>query len=116
MPATAKISVSIAREELRQAKQLAGRLGLSLSTFISDAVRQRIEAQARKHAGLEVLATFALAELPSQEEMRDLLASWSDRSGARRAKIARKRAADKSTSSKGASGTSSGARGRRRAG
>ncbi|HEY4158165.1 MAG TPA: hypothetical protein VGM29_08705 [Polyangiaceae bacterium] len=98
MSATEKISVSIGREELRQAKQLAGRLGLSLSTFISDAVRQRIEAQARKQAGLEVLSTFPPGGLPSQTEMRSLLARWSGSTGSRRSKVASKRAVAKGKS------------------
>jgi hypothetical protein len=39
MAATDKISISIGRSELRDAKRVASRLGLSLSTFITDAVR-----------------------------------------------------------------------------
>src|SRR5437867_2315767 len=76
MPATEKISVTIGREELRRAKQLASRLGLSLSTFISDAVRQRVRARERQGAGRAVIATFAPEERPSADEMRALLSRW----------------------------------------
>ena len=76
MPATEKISVTIGRAELRRAKQLASRLGLSLSTFISDAVRQRLRARERQDAGRAVLATFAPEERPTADEMSALLARW----------------------------------------
>ena len=76
MPSTEKISVTIGRDELRQAKHLASRLGLSLSSFISEAVRLRIEAQARREAGLEVLATFEPEDRATPEEMEAFLASW----------------------------------------
>ena len=76
MTATEKISVTIGREELRRAKQLASRLGLSLSTFISDAVRQRIRARERWEAGHAILATFAPAERPTADEMHALLSRW----------------------------------------
>jgi hypothetical protein len=76
MPATEKISVTIGRQELRRAKQLASRLGLSLSTFISDAVRQRIRARERQEAGRKVISTFAPEERPSADEMRALLSRW----------------------------------------
>src|SRR5262249_44158236 len=76
MAATEKISVTIGREELRRAKQLAARLGLSLSTFISDAVRQRIRARGRGEAGHAILAPFAPAERPTADEMDALLSRW----------------------------------------
>jgi hypothetical protein len=74
--ATEKISVTIGREELRGAKRIASRLGLSLSTFISDAVRERIERQARKEAGLAVLDMFDPEDLASDDEMTILVRRW----------------------------------------
>jgi hypothetical protein len=76
MPTTEKISVTLGRAELRGAKRLASRLGLSLSTFITDAVRRRIEDQDRLEAGLEVLATFDPLERASPAEMKALLELW----------------------------------------
>src|SRR5438876_588775 len=92
MPATEKISITIGREELRRAKQLASRLGLSLSTFISDAVRQRVRARERQEAGRAVIATFAPEERPTADEMRALLSRWgmSGRPTTVRARRARK--------------------------
>jgi hypothetical protein len=76
MAATEKISVTIGRVELAHAKRLADHLGLSLSGFISDAVRERIQEQARREAASEVLATFAPEERASQDEARALLERW----------------------------------------
>lgn len=73
---TEKISVTIQRNELRDAKRLASRLGLSLSAFITNAVRGEIERQARKEAGLGVLATFDPEDRASPAEMRELLSEW----------------------------------------
>jgi len=90
MPATEKISVTIGREELRRAKQLASRFGLSLSTFINDAVREQIRARERREAGRAVIATFAPDEHPTTEEMRALLSRWGMRPSANRARRPRK--------------------------
>jgi hypothetical protein len=76
MTTTEKISITIGRDEVRRARQMAARLGMSLSTFISDAVRQRTAAQGRQEAARAVLATFAPDERPTAEEMRVLLARW----------------------------------------
>jgi len=76
MAATEKISVTIGRTELSHAKRLADHLGLSLSGFITDAVRERIQEQARREAALEVLATFAPEDLASPAEARALLERW----------------------------------------
>ena len=76
MASTDKISVSMGREELRDARRLASRLGLTLSTFITDAVRRRIAEQARREEGLAFVATFAREERATPEEMRELLARW----------------------------------------
>ena len=77
MPATAKISVTIERNELASAKRLAADLGLSLSSFISDAVRERVREEARREAARKVIASFALEERASPEEARALLELWS---------------------------------------
>jgi hypothetical protein len=79
MAATEKISVTIGRVELRHAKRLADHLGLSLSGFITDAVRERIQEQARRDAALEVLATFAPEDRASPAEARELLERWNAR-------------------------------------
>lgn len=76
MSATEKVSVTLGREELRHAKRLASRLGLSLSTFINEAVRARLEQQARREAGLEVLSEFSPEDRASPSEMRALLERW----------------------------------------
>ena len=76
MATTDKISVSIGHDELRHARKLASRLGLSLSTFISDAVRRRIADQERRDAAQAVLATFPPEDRASPKEMRDLLLRW----------------------------------------
>ena len=76
MAATEKISVTIGRTELGHAKRLAEHLGLSLSGFITDAVRERIQEQARRDAALEVLATFAPEDRASPAEAAALLERW----------------------------------------
>jgi hypothetical protein len=73
---TAKISLTIGREELKHAKVLATRSGVSLSSFISEAVRERIEAQARKEAALAIVRSFAPEDLPTEREATALLALW----------------------------------------
>jgi hypothetical protein len=73
---TEKVSVTIGRDELRQAQKVASRLGLSLSSFINGAVRERIEAHARWQAGMEIISTFAPEELPTEREEERLLALW----------------------------------------
>lgn len=77
MAATEKISVTIGRAELGQAKRVASRLGISLSGFITDAVRERIREQERREAGLEVLAGFKPEERATPAEARALLERWS---------------------------------------
>jgi hypothetical protein len=76
MAATEKISVTIGKTELSRAKRLAEQLGLSLSGFITDAVRERIQEQARRDAALEVLATFAPEDRASPAEAAALLERW----------------------------------------
>jgi hypothetical protein len=78
MAATEKISITLGREELRGAKRLASQLGLSLSTFVNDAVKHRLAAQARRRAGLDVIATFAPEERATPEETHAFLALWNE--------------------------------------
>jgi hypothetical protein len=77
MSATEKISLTIGRAELGQAKRVASRLGISLSGFITDAVRVRIREQERRDAALEVVATFEPEERATPAEARALLEQWS---------------------------------------
>jgi hypothetical protein len=90
MASTEKISITLGREQLKSAKRLASELGLSLSTFVNDAVRQRVEAEARTLAGLEVIASFPPEERATPEEMRALMDKWSE-SPAPRATVRAKR-------------------------
>jgi len=76
MAATEKISVTIGRAELSHAKRLADHLGLSLSGFITDALKERIQEQARREAAQEVLRTFAVDDRASPEEASALLEHW----------------------------------------
>jgi hypothetical protein len=76
MPATERISFTIGRKELDHAKQLAARLGVSLSGFISDAVRERVRDQRRREAALEVLASFIPEDRASRAEATTLLERW----------------------------------------
>ena len=80
MRATDKISVTIERNELASAKRLAAHLGLSLSGFITDAVRDRVREEARRDAARKVVAGFAPEERASPAEAQALLESWAPRS------------------------------------
>jgi len=88
MAATEKISITLGRAELRGAKRLASKLGLSLSTFVNDAVKKRLEAQARKQAGLEVLASFPHEDRATADEMQALLTLWRGPAGGRKGSAA----------------------------
>lgn len=77
MAMTEKISVALGRDELRLAKRAAEQDGVSLSAFVTGAVRSRIEERRRLEAARAVLAQFAPEELPSAGEQRELLALWS---------------------------------------
>ena len=77
MSATEKISVTIGKAELSQAKRLANRLGLSLSGFLTDALKERIREQARREAAQAVLRTFEPEDRASPEETSRLLKQWS---------------------------------------
>lgn len=76
MPATEKISVTIGRKELGHAKRLATRLGVSLSGFITDALRERVREQERREAALQVVARFSPEERASPAEAQALLEQW----------------------------------------
>ena len=76
MGATEKISITIGRVELRTARARAARRGLSLSMFITDAVRQSIEEQERREAAAAVLAKFAPEDRATAEEQEVLLERW----------------------------------------
>ncbi len=76
MAITEKISVALGRDELRGARSAARRDGVSLSAFVTGAVRARIEERQRMAAARRVLATFELEDLPTPEEQHALLAQW----------------------------------------
>jgi hypothetical protein len=77
MAATQKISVAMGRDELRLAKTAAEEEGLSLSAYVTRAVREHLEGRQRLEAAREFLATFAPDELPTPEDERKLLELWS---------------------------------------
>lgn len=77
MAVTAKVSIAMGQQELRLAKTAAEKEGISLSAFVTDAVRARIADLDRREAALEVLATFDPKAFPSPEKQRQLLALWS---------------------------------------
>jgi hypothetical protein len=76
MATTEKVSVAIGRDELRLAKDAAEQEGVSLSAFVTGALRARIEERRRMEAARLVLATFDPEDFPTADEQRDLLASW----------------------------------------
>lgn len=77
MAATEKVSVAMGGDELRLAKTAAKQEGISLSAFVTKAVRDRLEEKRRMEAAREVLATFGADDLPTPEEERELMALWS---------------------------------------
>jgi hypothetical protein len=76
MAATQKISVAMGRAELRLAKTAAEEEGVSLSAYVTIAVRGRLEERRRMEAAREILATFAPEELSTQDEQRELIELW----------------------------------------
>jgi hypothetical protein len=76
MPATQKISVAMGRDELRLAKIAAHEEGVSLSAYVTSAVRERIEERRRLEAARTFLATFAPDEMPTANEQRELIQLW----------------------------------------
>jgi hypothetical protein len=79
MALTAKISVALGRDELRLARTAAERDGVSLSAFVTGAVRARIDERRRLEAARQVLATFDREDFPTADEQRELLAQWTPR-------------------------------------
>jgi hypothetical protein len=73
---TRKISVAMGREELRSAKTAAAEEGVSLSAYVTRAVRDRLEERQRLEAAREVLATFSPEDFPTPDEQRELIALW----------------------------------------
>jgi uncharacterized protein (DUF1778 family) len=76
MATTEKISVAIGRDELRLAKHAADQEGMSLSAFVTGAIRAQIEERRRLEAARQVLATFEPEDFPTADEQRELLALW----------------------------------------
>lgn len=92
MAVTEKISVALGRDELRLARIAAEQDGVSLSAFVTGAVRARIEERRRKEAARQVLATFDPEDFPTAEEKRELLALWAaPRTASTRAQSRRRR-------------------------
>jgi uncharacterized protein (DUF1778 family) len=76
MATTEKVSVALGRDELRLARAAAEREGVSLSAFVTGAVRARVEERRRLEAARRVLATFDPEDVPTDDERRELLARW----------------------------------------
>ena len=77
MSATEKISVTMGRDELRRARLVARRFGVSLSAFVTGSVRDHLEEQERRRAAGKILATFLPEERATADERAALLALWS---------------------------------------
>lgn len=77
MAVTEKISVAMGREELRLAKTAAREAGVSLSAFVTEAVRDRLTEKRRREAARQVLAMFEPDDFPTPERERELLELWS---------------------------------------
>jgi hypothetical protein len=91
MAVTQKISVAMGRDELRLAKTAAEEDGVSLSAYVTRAVRERLEERERLEAAREVLATFGRDELATPAEQSEFLALWSRKSPTKRRARATKR-------------------------
>jgi len=76
MATTEKVSVALGRDELQFAKTAAEQDGVSLSAFVTGAVRARIEERRRLEAARQVLAKFDPEDFPTPDEQRELLALW----------------------------------------
>jgi hypothetical protein len=74
--ATEKISVSLGKRELLRARSAARRSGVSLSAFLTAAVRDRLAEQERREAAQELLETFSPNERATSGERAELLALW----------------------------------------
>jgi hypothetical protein len=97
MAATQKISVAMGRDELRLAKTAAHDEGVSLSAYVTRAVRERLQERRRLEAAQAFLSTFAPEERPTRDEQRELVELWTrDRAASPRpakTRAARKRRA-----------------------
>jgi uncharacterized protein (DUF1778 family) len=76
MATTEKISVALGRDELQLARTAAEQDGVSLSAFVTGAVRARIEERRRLEAARQVLEMFEPEDFPTADEQRELLALW----------------------------------------
>ena len=76
MAVTQKISVAMGRDELRLARAAARKTGISLSAYVTAAVRERLAEQRRAEAARELIASFTEAELPTPDEQQRLVALW----------------------------------------
>jgi hypothetical protein len=76
MATTEKISVALGRQELEFARTAAEQDGMSLSAFVTGAVRAQIAERRRREAARQVLATFEPEDFATAEEQRALLALW----------------------------------------
>ena len=70
--ATAKISISVSKEELSWARREARLRHRSLSAVVSDALRRARQAEARER----LLAEFGDAARASPEELAEIYQEW----------------------------------------
>jgi hypothetical protein len=92
MATTEKISVALGRDELQFARMAAEQDGVSLSAFVTGAVRAQIAERRRREAARQVLATFEPEDFATPEEQRALLALWaSPRVASTRRRLRRRR-------------------------
>jgi hypothetical protein len=73
---TQKVSVSIDRAQLRWARSVSRRMGTSVSSILSEALRLYHEEKARELAALELLEQFGTKDHASPVETDQLLAKW----------------------------------------
>lgn len=73
-----KISFAFGRDELRLARSAARQDGVSLSAFVTGAVRAHIAHRRNRSrkAARQVLATFEPEDFATADEQRALLALW----------------------------------------
>ena len=92
MALTEKLSVALGREEVRLARRAAEQEGLSLSAFVTGAIRARVAEKRREEAASAVLASFDEADFPTPAQEKALLATWRARSSppARRSRRTKK--------------------------
>ena len=65
--------------------------GVSLSAYVTEAVRERLSEQRRAEAARELIASFTAVELPTPEEQRQLVALWTRRPEAQASRTRRTR-------------------------